>query len=428
MSDTIFAHSSGAAPAAIAIIRISGGAAADALKALAGRLPSPRRASYGALRDGEGMVLDHALLLWFPGPDTATGEDLAELHCHGGRAVIAAVEGALDRLPGLRRAEPGEFTRRAFAHGRIDLAQAEGLADLLSAETELQRQAAMAVAGGSMSRQVEAWRMDVLTLSASVEAALDFSDEDDVGELSDDLHQRLAILRAAIDAWLARPRAEVLKDGFRVVIAGPPNAGKSTLFNALVESEAAITAPIAGTTRDVLTWSVSIYGVPFRFIDTAGLRDETQDAIEAIGIERARRILAEADLVLWLGAQDEGPDVGDRLWEIDAQIDVEHHVAKSAASHRVSAVTGQGVDDLRRDLAAHARAALPRPGEAALNARQHKALTTVATALDEAGRQRDPLLVGEELRLARVALDGVLGRTTTEDMLDTLFGRFCIGK
>lgn len=428
MNDTIFAHSSGAAPAAIAIIRISGKAAGDALKALAGRLPSPRRASYGALRDGAGMVLDHALMLWFPGPDTATGEDLAELHCHGGRAVIAAVECALAALPGLRRAEPGEFTRRAFAHGRIDLAQAEGLADLLSAETELQRQAAMAVAGGSMSRQVEAWRMDVLTLSASVEAALDFSDEDDVGELSDDLHHRLAVLRDQIGAWLARPRAEVLKDGFRVVIAGPPNAGKSTLFNALVESEAAITAPIAGTTRDVLTWSASIHGVPFRFIDTAGLRDETQDAIEAIGIERARRILSEADLVLWLGVQDEGPDVGERLWEIDAQIDRAGHRGKSAASHRVSAVTGQGVDDLRRDLAAHARGALPRPGEAALNERQHKALSVVATALEEAGRQRDPLLVGEELRLARVALDGVLGRTTTEDMLDALFGRFCIGK
>jgi tRNA modification GTPase len=427
MNDTIFAHSSGAAPAAIAIIRISGPSAADALKALAGRVPAARRASYGALRDGD-LVLDHALMLWFPGPDTATGEDLAELHCHGGRAVIAAVESALARLPGLRRADPGEFTRRAFAHGRIDLAQAEGLADLLSAETEMQRQAAMAVASGSMSQQVEGWRQDVLTLSASVEAALDFSDEDDVGELSDDLHLRLSALRSAIGDWLMRPRGEVLKDGFRVVIAGPPNAGKSTLFNALIESEAAITAPIAGTTRDVLTWSAAIQGVPFRFIDTAGLRDETQDVIEAIGIERARRILSESDLILWLGASGDAPDVGERLWDIDAQIDRDDHVEKVNPRHRVSAVTGQGVDDLRRDLVDHARKALPRPGEAALNERQHQALTRVAVALEEAGRQRDPLLVGEELRLARVALDSVLGRTTTEDMLDALFGRFCIGK
>lgn len=428
MQDTIFAHSSGSAPAAIAIIRISGPDAAAALIALAGRLPVPRRASYGALRDSGGQVLDHALMLWFPGPRTATGEDLAELHCHGGRAVIAAVEAGLAVLPGLRRAEPGEFTRRAFAHGRIDLAEAEGLADLLSAETELQRQAAMAAAGGAISREVEGWRQQVLVLSAMVEAALDFSDEDDVADVPDDLRRQLGRLHHDICLWLNRPRAEVLKDGFRVVIAGPPNAGKSTLFNALVEHEAAITAPIAGTTRDVLTWSVAIHGVPFRFIDTAGLRHETPDVIEEIGIERARQTVLQADLVLWLGGQEEKPAVGDRLWDITAQIDRADHVEKFKVRHRVSAVTGEGVDALRRDLVEHARSALPLPGQPALNERQHVALAKVAQALIEAGRHRDPLLVGEELRLARVALDSVLGRTTTEDMLDTLFGRFCIGK
>jgi tRNA modification GTPase len=427
MTDTIFAHSSGAAPAAIAIIRISGPFAGNVLRALAGRIPAPRRASYGALVDGEGLVLDHALILWFPGPQTATGEDLAELHCHGGRAVIAAVERALAVLPGLRRAEPGEFTRRAFAHGRIDLAQAEGLADLLSAETELQRRAALAVAGGGFSRQVEAWRLEVLRLSAMVEAALDFSDEDDVGALSADFYREIGGLRQALDSWLARPRAEMLKDGFTIVIAGPPNAGKSTLFNALVETDAAITAPVAGTTRDVLTWSVSIHGVPFRFVDTAGLRDETEDAIERIGIERARRSVGLADLVLWLGAEGEGP--GDApLWELAAQIDREDHVDKLQAHHRVSAVTGEGVDGLRRDLVEHARQALPRAGEAALNERQHRILSLVFQACTAAETERDALLVGEELRLARAALDSVLGRTTTEDMLDALFGRFCIGK
>lgn len=427
MTDTIFAHSSGAAPAAIAIIRISGPGAGGALKALAGRVPAPRRASYGVLADGEGQVLDHALMLWFPGPQTATGEDLAELHCHGGRAVIAAVEQALAALPGLRRAEPGEFTRRAFAHGRIDLAQAEGLADLLSAETELQRRAALAVAGGGFSRQIESWRLEVLRLSAMVEATLDFSDEDDVGALPQAFYDELGALRGALAAWLARPRAEMLKDGFTIVIAGPPNAGKSTLFNALVESEAAITAPVAGTTRDVLTWSVSIHGVPFRFVDTAGLRDETEDAIERIGIERARKSLELADLVLWLGAEGEGPS-GVPLWEIATQIDRPGHAPKHRPRHRLSALTGEGLDGLRTDLVDHAKQALPRAGEAALNERQHRALSTVLQACQAAEREQDVLLVGEELRLARVALDAILGRTTTEDMLDALFGRFCIGK
>ncbi len=429
MQDTIFAPSSGAAPAAIAVIRISGPQAGEALQALAGRLPAPRRASYGPLRDSEGLVLDHALLLWFPGPKTATGEDLAELHCHGGRAVIAAVEQALSLLPGLRKAEPGEFTRRAFTHGRIDLAEAEGLADLLSAETELQRQSAMASAGGALSAVVDGWRQDVLALSALVEAALDFADEDDVGDLPADVPVRLADLRFTIAQWLDRPRAEALREGFCVVIAGPPNAGKSTLFNALVESEAAITAPIAGTTRDVLTHPVAIQGVPFRFFDTAGLRDETDDVVEAIGIERARAIVDQADLILWLGEEGQGPHAGDRLWEIAAQIDRVGHQGKSHPRHRVSAKSGEGVDDLRRDLVNHARAALPRPGEAALNQRQHMALTAVVRALQEAeARVDDPLLVAEGLRLARVALDRLLGRATTEDMLDTLFGRFCIGK
>jgi tRNA modification GTPase len=429
MQDTIFAPSSGAAPAAIAVIRISGPQAGEALRALGGRLPAPRRASYGALRDSGDQVLDRALLLWFPGPKTATGEDLAELHCHGGRAVIAAVEHALSQLPGLRKAEPGEFTRRAFTNGRIDLAEAEGLADLLSAETELQRQSAMASAGGALSALVDGWRQEVLSLSALVEAALDFADEDDVGGLPADIPARMGDLRFTIAQWLDRPRAEALREGFRVVIAGPPNAGKSTLFNALVESEAAITAPIAGTTRDVLTHPVAIQGVPFRFFDTAGLRDETDDVVEAIGIERARVIVDQADLILWLGEEGQGPDADDRLWEIAAQIDRADHHGKSHPRHLVSAKSGEGVDDLRRDLVAHARAALPRPGEAALNQRQHAALAAVVSALHDAeARQDDPLLVGEGLRLARVSLDRLLGRTTTEDMLDTLFGRFCIGK
>lgn len=426
MIDTIFALSSGAPPAALGVIRISGPRAQAALRQLAGRLPQPRRAALTELRDAQGEVLDQALALWLPGPGTATGEDVVELHCHGGRAVIAAVEAALAAIPELRRATPGEFTRRAFINGRIDLAEAEGLADLLSAETELQRRSAMALAGGAVSRTIEAWRERVLSASAAVEAVLDFADEDDIAVLPADFAARLADLREEIGEWLERPRAEALREGFRVVLAGPPNAGKSTLFNALVESEAAITAPLAGTTRDVLTRPVAIAGVPFLFADTAGLRDDTGgDTIEAIGVERALGELDRADLVLWLGGEGEGPE---RAWEIAAQIDRPGHADKVAPRHRVSAVTGEGLNALRDDLVRTAAAALPRPGEAALNARQHRMLGDAAVALAQAELAKDPLLVAEHLRLVRVAFDALLGRTTTEDMLDTLFGRFCIGK
>lgn len=424
MTDTIFALSSGSPPAAIAVVRLSGAGAGDALVALAGSLPTPRRASYRTLRVSRETVLDRALVLWFPGPHTATGEDLGELHLHGGRAVVAAVEAALSDLSGLRRATPGEFTRRAFANGRIDLAEAEGLADLLSAETELQRRSAIAMAGGALSQQVEDWRGRVLMASAAIEAVLDFGDEDDVSDLPPDFADRIETLAGELSEWLSRPRAETLRDGFRVVLAGPPNAGKSTLFNALVEDEAAITAPLAGTTRDVLTRAVAIGGVPFVFADTAGLRDQTDDAIEAIGIDRARAALERADLVLWLGEEGQGPDAG---WEISAQVDRAED-AKQDARHRISAVTGQGLDALRHDLVETARQAMPRPGDAALNARQYAFLSEAEVALRGALTERDALLVAECLRRVRVAFDSLVGRATTEDMLDALFGRFCIGK
>lgn len=426
MTDTIFALSSGAPPAAIGVIRISGPAAGEALRALAGGLPQPRRAVYRRLLGRGGMLLDRALVLWLPGPATATGEDMAELHCHGGRAVIAAVEMALEGLE-LRRATPGEFTRRAFANGRIDLAEAEGLADLLSAETELQRRSALAMAGGAFSRQVEGWRERVLDASAAVEAVLDFADEDDVAALPPDLKARLEALAEEIGQWVTRPRAETLREGFRVVLSGPPNVGKSSLFNVLVESEAAITTPIPGTTRDVLTRPVAIEGVPFLFVDTAGLRDDSGDAVEAIGIERARTEANSADLVLWLGQEGRGLT---GAWEIEPQVDRPDHVEKRAPRHRVSAVTGEGLADLRQDLLAHAGVALPKPGEAALNRRQQELLKEAGAILASALvlDADDPLVLAEHLRLARVAFDALIGRATTEDMLDALFGRFCIGK
>jgi tRNA modification GTPase len=426
---TIFALSSGAPPAGVGVIRVSGPQAGSALLGLAGRVPEERRASLAKLRGADGAVLDEALIVWFPGPNTATGEDLAELHCHGGRAVVAAVEAALAALPGLRRAEPGEFTRRAFANGRIDLAEAEGLGDLLAAETELQRAAALANAGGALSRQIEDWRERVLVLSAEVEGVLDFSDEEDSVDLPECFTWNIAALAGEIGEWLARPRSERLGEGFRVVLAGPPNAGKSTLFNALIESEAAITSPIAGTTRDVIERAVAVAGVPFTFVDTAGLRtvkgEAEADQIEAIGIARAEAELVRADLVLWLGPEGAGPG---GAWEIAAQADRDGFAPKAAARFTVSAATGEGLTALKAALVETARGALPKPGEAALNARQHARLSEAGEALAAARTLRDPLLVAEELRRVRVAFDRLIGRATTEDMLDTLFGRFCIGK
>jgi len=431
VTDTIFALSSGAPPAAIAVLRISGPGAGPALRSLAGKVPPPRRAVLAELADTAGLPLDRAIALWLPGPGNATGEDCAELHLHGGRAVVAAVEAALAALPGLRRAEPGEFTRRAFTNGRIDLAEAEGLADLLSAETELQRRSAMAIAGGGLSRLVAGWRGQVLALSAALEAALDFAGDDDIDEIGGGLPDGFSAASAAqadeLAAWLARPRAEPLREGFRVVLAGPPNAGKSTLFNALVEDEAAITAAEPGTTRDVLVRAVALRGVPFTFVDTAGLRDGGAGEIERIGIARARSETERADLVLWLGPSSEAKGAS-AVWDIAARCDRSDIEPKPASRFRLSAVTGEGLAELRAALVDHALAALPGPGEVALNSRQHRYVSDVAEALRDAAAQSDPLLAAELLRLARLALDHLVGRTGTEDMLDALFGRFCIGK
>ena len=422
---TIFALSSGAPPAAIGIVRITGPEAGAALAALAGSLPPERRATRRMLRRANGDPLDDALVLWFPGPHTATGEDLAELHLHGGRAVIAAVEAALEIMPGLRRADPGEFTRCAFTNGRIDLAQAEGLADLLYAETELQRSAAMAAAGGRLSRRVEDWRVRVLTLSAQVEASLDFEDEDDVSLPSDNLRGELAGLEQEIGSALASPAAETLREGYRIALAGPPNAGKSTLFNALVQDEAAITAPIAGTTRDVLVRSIAIAGVPLSFVDMAGLSPDSRDPLEAIGIARAATEIARADLVLWLGLEGAGPQ---NCWEIEAQADCADHVVKSKPDFVISAIGGEGMPAFISALLDRARLAMPRPGEVAITARQRQYLARAGEALWAVQAEGDPLLLAEGLRQCRIAFDALLGRTSTDEVLHALFGRFCIGK
>jgi len=422
---TIFALSSGAPPAGIAVIRVTGPDAGRAIESIAGNTPPPRFASRRMLRSLSGDPLDDGLVLWFPGPASVTGEDVAEFHVHGGRAVIAAVEAALQDIPGLRRAEAGEFTRRAFINGRIDLAEAEGLADLLGAETELQRRCALANAGGHLSRKLEGWRVDLLALSAQVEAALDFDDEEDVRELPRRFSSELCDLREEIRAALSLPAAETLREGFRVALAGPPNAGKSTLFNALIQTEAAIATPIAGTTRDVLVRSIAFSGIPFSFVDMAGLREEAHDPIECIGIERALGEIDRADLVLWLGAEGQGPPGS---WEIEPQCDVRDRPRKAHPLFRVSAMTGEGLPQLTAALIAKAQTAMPAPGEAAISRHQRERLERSEAALESATGESDLLIVAEHLRSCRHSFDAILGRTATEDVLDTLFGRFCIGK
>jgi len=424
---TIFAPSSGPPPAAIAVIRVSGPQAFAAARALAGDLPVPREARLRTLRDPvSGDHLDTALLLVFPAPNTATGEDLVELHVHGGRAVVAAVEGALAQQPGLRRAEPGEFTRRALMNGRIDLAEAEGLGDLLSAETELQRRAALAMADGTLSRQIAHWRAVLLGLAARLEASLDFSDEADVEPvLLDGIRSDARATASEIEAALAAPAVDRLRDGIRIVLAGPPNSGKSTLLNALTRREAAIVSPIAGTTRDRIEVLVSRRGVPFVLTDTAGLRESTSDAIEAIGIDRASQAIATADLVLWLG--DEAPPEDRMLW-LHARADMAGRAdMPGGAALAVSAETGSGIEQLWDLLAARSSALIPGATDMALNQRQRAHCREALEALDDMDAP-DELVVADALRRANVALARITGDVGIEAMLDALFSRFCIGK
>ncbi|MBL0925748.1 MAG: tRNA uridine-5-carboxymethylaminomethyl(34) synthesis GTPase MnmE [Sphingomonadaceae bacterium] len=427
-ADTIFALSSGAPPAAIAIIRISGAQAFEAIELLAGRLPAPRRASLVTLRKPSGEELDQALALVFPGPGSATGEDLAELHLHGGRGVVRAVEATLAMIPGLRQAEPGEFTKRAFQNGRIDLNEAEGLADLLAAETEWQRRAANRMMGGAFSALIEKWRVEVLRLSALTEAELDFSDEDDVqAHNSQSISDSCRTLHTAIMEVLNTPSAEKLRDGLHVVLGGPPNSGKSTLLNTLVGRDAAIVSDAPGTTRDRIEVPVAFDGIPLIFIDTAGLRDESHDRIEIIGIERTRAAFDDADILLWLGAENEGPP-HPQLIEIEAKSDDPAHLQKSPVAIVVSAMSGGGISDLKAEIVARAKHLLPPPDRFAINRRQRHYLEMVVADLAEVSDSHDWLIIGEHLRQVRMSLDRLTGRAHTEEMLDALFGKFCIGK
>ncbi|HEY7006143.1 MAG TPA: tRNA uridine-5-carboxymethylaminomethyl(34) synthesis GTPase MnmE [Sphingomicrobium sp.] len=422
-ADTIFALSSGRPPAAVSVIRVSGVQAHEAGRRIAGDLPEARTAAVRELRDPDSKeLLDEALVLRFDGPGSSTGEDIVEFQCHGGRAVVDAVTAALTSLKGLRLAEPGEFTRRAFENGRIDLTEAEGLADLIEAETESQRKAALALAEGGLRKQVAAWQERLLDLSAGAERAIDYDEADE--QVDPALPRGCGMLALELQSWLERPRVERLKDGVRVVVAGPPNAGKSSLLNAIAGEERAIVTDIPGTTRDHIEVPLSLGGLPIVLTDTAGLRDSA-DEIEAIGVARAGNLIEAADILVWLGEPEEAIDHARRI-NVHAKADVAGGVA--AGSIAVSSVTGQGIADLLQRIEAEARALLPREDAIALNRRQAMHIEEAAIALKDSSGAADVVLIAEGLRIARAAFDRLTGRAGVEDVLDALFSRFCLGK
>jgi tRNA modification GTPase len=451
--DTIFALSSGRPPAAIAVVRISGPRARDALARMIGRVPQPRLATLARVRDpGTNELIDEGLALWFPAPNSETGEDIAELQVHGGRAVIAAVLAALGKLEGFRPAEAGEFTRRAFENGRMDLTAVEGLADLVAAETEAQRRQAFRHLKGMLGDRAETWRQRLIEALALVEAGIDFSDEDDVPKEA--MALALAIVRPLAQeiGQAGVGQGERLREGLRVAIAGPPNAGKSTLFNRLARREAAIVSPFPGTTRDVLEIHLDLGGYPVTVLDTAGIR-ETEDPVEREGVRRAGEQAAGANLVLWvLDATAIEPQTifwvrhsiqvppGTAFWFVINKMDLVGEEVKRRIESRfeggstvnyLSSTTGQGVDELVAALSRFSQQFFT-PEPALVTRERHRAhLREAFSALmgaqhaAENGREE---MVAEELRLATRALGKLLGRVDVEDVLDVIFRDFCIGK
>jgi tRNA modification GTPase len=446
--DTIFALSSGRPPAAIAVVRLSGPRAGDALKALAGKIPEPRKAALARVRDPQSSeMIDEALALWFPGPKSETGEDMAELQLHGGRAVVAAVFAALAGIDGLRMAEPGEFTRRAFENGHLDLTAVEGLGDLIYAETEVQRRQAYRQLKGLLGDRAETWRKRLIEALALVEARIDFSDEADVPEdLVGPALKIAAELAAEIAAALAgAARGERLRDGLVVAIAGPPNAGKSTLLNRIARREAAIVSPVAGTTRDVIEVHLDLGGYPVTMLDTAGIR-ESDDPVEREGVRRARDRAQQADLILWVEDAAAPPTQVDPavqatpLWVVRNKIDLTSKDKNEALRNDsvlsniefdLSAVTGEGFEVFFARLGSHAAEFFGTEPALVSRERHRKALHSsheaLTRALAEGERGREDI-IAEELRLAAQTLGRLTGRVDVEDILDVIFRDFCIGK
>lgn len=464
---TIFALSSGRLPAAVAVVRVCGPKAALALDKLIGRVPQPRQAALARVRDpANGEVIDEGLALWFPAPRSETGEDMAELQLHGGHAVVAAVLDALGAIEGCRLAEPGEFTRRAFTNGRLDLTEVEGLADLIAAETPAQRRQAFRQLKGLIGDRAEAWRQQIVEALALVEARIDFADEADVPEdLIGPALQAAQRLREAIATTLADGgRGERLRDGLVVAIAGPPNAGKSTLLNRLARREAAIVSPHPGTTRDVIEIHLDLGGYPVTLLDTAGIRD-SDDPVEQEGMRRAAARAAMADLVLWVidasatgGAAGQAREYASKseswkseFWKSEPWKSESWLVCNKAdllanpmsiecgstsgswrAVFTISATKGTGTEKLIAALSDYARGYFSVTESALVTrARHRQALEQTVAALDRAlaqGASAGEELVAEELRVAATVLGRLTGRVDVEDILDVIFRDFCIGK
>lgn len=441
--DTIYAVSSGGMPSGVAVVRVSGPESRFVVETTTGSVPEPRTAVLRSIRDPNGLEIDRGLVLWMPGPRSFTGEDVVEFQVHGSRAVVAALAACLASLPGVRPAEAGEFTRRAFLAGRIDLTEAEGLADLLAAETEAQRRQAYDQASGSLRRLYGAWRERLVRVRALVEADFDFAEEEDVpGSVAEEAWAEADRLRREIRAHLADDhRGERLRAGLQVVLLGRPNAGKSSLLNALARRDVAIVTEEAGTTRDLLEVHLDLGGRPVTLVDTAGLR-EAGNRIEAEGMRRARERSRTADLVLWLEGPDEtddGPIVVEEpitCWGVATKADLGRaargfRFADGTRTFEVSVVTGTGLDALVRALADEAERRCGTGNGAVPTRERHRAhLAAAAAELDRAveGIGKDLVLRSEDLRRAGDEIGRITGAIGVEELLDVIFGEFCIGK
>lgn len=434
-ASTIFALSSAPGRAGVAVIRLSGPAVRGALEKMVAPAPKPRAAAFRTIRDPlTGEALDRALVLWFMAPASETGEDVAEFQTHGSPAVIKAMLAALGKLEGCRLAEPGEFARRGFENGKIDLAEVEGLADLVEAETEAQRRQALAQSSGRLSELYEGWRSRLIEVAALTEAAIDFSDEADVASSSlSEARNRAQSLGAEIAAHLDDGhRGEIVRDGFRVALLGAPNAGKSSLLNALARRDAAIVSAEAGTTRDVIEVRLDLAGLPVVISDTAGIR-EAMSEVEREGIRRSLVAARDADLILWLNENGDSnlPDGISRETSLAIRSKVDLARESTANVLAVSAVTGEGVERLVREIAKRAAEAVGTGTEPVLTQARHRQSLEAALAEIRAfltGPADAVELRAEEIRRAAHAIGRIIGRVDVEDVLGQIFGRFCIGK